>query len=154
MLAGTPCRHMPRLYLVLQFIKLILLNANRKTESGVTSARRNGLRADREFLGYDLPVLQPGCWGSMEKTCFAAWPSSKVLHSILKNVALQFYVYKLQIKKSCTSSAAEQGKLWQGLLFKVCLEGRVSESCAVCVQLPPFQLFSRSIVCYFLILLS
>lgn len=106
---------MPRLYLVLQFIKLILLSANRKTESGVTSAGRNGLRADWEFPGYDLPVLQPGCWGSMEKTCFAAWPSSKALHSVPKNVALQFYVYKLQIRKSCTSSAAEQGKLWQGL---------------------------------------
>lgn len=90
---------MPGLYLVLQCIQLILLIANRRMESGVTSTGRNGLSVDREFPGYDLPVLQPGFWGSTEKTYFAAWPSSKALHSVPNNVALQFYVQKLQIKK-------------------------------------------------------
>lgn len=48
---------MPGLYLVLQCIQLILLIANRRMESGVTSTGRNGLSVDWEFPGYDLPVL-------------------------------------------------------------------------------------------------
>lgn len=50
----------------------------------------------------------------------------------------------------------QQNKVSSGkvCLSSLCLEGKVSESCAVCAQLPPFQLFNRSVVCYFLIFLK
>lgn len=83
------------------------------------------LRNSRAVICCQRCVLAAG--EATEETYFEAWPFSKALHSVPKNVALRFYIHKLQIKRlflPVQQNKISPAEVCQSL---VCSEGTVSE---------------------------
>lgn len=69
----------------------------------------------------------PATEEATEETYFEAWPFSKALRSVPKNVALKFYILKLQIKR--LFRPVQQNKISPAEVCQslVCSKGTVSE---------------------------
>lgn len=69
----------------------------------------------------------PAAGEATEETYFEAWPFSKALHSVPKNVALRFYIRKIQIKRLYRPVRQNKISLAEVCQSLVCSKGTVSE---------------------------